>query len=65
MAMRTMNASKKTAIARPKPIILTIDSDEPMKPAKTAIMMTAAAVTTRAPCRKPVTTAWPAFSPWT
>ena len=41
--MRTTNASKKTAMARPKPIILTIGSEEPMKPAKTLIMMTAAA----------------------
>ena len=48
IAMRTTNASKNTAIASPKPIILIICSLEPMKPAKTAIMMTAAAITTRA-----------------
>ena len=48
---------RSTAMARPKPIILIICSLEPMKPEKTAIMMTAAAVTTRAPCLKPVTIA--------
>jgi len=63
--MRTMNASKKTAMASEKPIILIICSLEPMKPENTAIMITAAAVTTRAPCLKPVTMAWPGFSPWT
>lgn len=63
--MRTMNASKKTAMARPKPIILIIASLELMKPPKTAIMMIAAAATTLALCRKPVTMAWLGLSPWT
>ena len=65
MVTRTMKVSKKTAMASPKPIILTMASLEPMKPAKTLIMMMAAAVTTRAPCRKPVTTASRGLSPWT
>lgn len=64
MVTRTMKVSKKTAMASPKPIILTMASLEPMKPTKTLIMMMAA-VTTRAPCRKPVTTASRGLSPWT
>ncbi|CAM5523627.1 hypothetical protein SCHAM137S_01877 [Streptomyces chartreusis] len=36
-----------------------------MNPANTAIMIRAAATTTRALCRKPDVTAWEADSPWT
>jgi hypothetical protein len=42
-----------------------MESLSPMKPAKTAIMIRAAATTTRALCLKPLVTAWAGESPWT
>ena len=42
-----------------------MDSPAPMKPEKTAIMISAAATTTRALYRNPVTTACAGPSPWT
>ena len=55
--IRTTNASISTPIARPKPIVLMIGSSTSMKPPKTAAMISAAAVTTRAPCPTPSTVA--------
>ena len=46
-------------------MVLMIGSLPRAKPAKTPIMMTAAAVTTRALCWNPMTTAWRAGVPWT
>ncbi len=65
MVMRTTKASKRMATARPKPIILTRSFSSMMKPEKTLIMMIAAAVTTRPPYRKPVTTDSRGSTPWT
>lgn len=45
---RTMVASTKIAVARPRPIILTIGSSPSTKPRNTAIMIRAAEVMTRA-----------------
>lgn len=65
MAIRTTKASSSTAVASPNPIILIMDSLSPMNPANTAIMISAAATTTRALCRNPDVTAWSGVSPWT
>jgi len=62
-ARRTTKASNRTATARPNPIILTMDSSAVMNPAKTAIMMSAAATTIRALYRKPVVIAGPGACP--
>ncbi len=63
--MRTTKASKRTAIARPKPIILIMASFSRTKPEKTLIMMIAAAATTRPPWVKPVVTESAADCPCT
>lgn len=65
MVIRTTKASKRTAAARPRPIDLVIDSSLKTNPENTAITMTAAAVTTRAPCRNPATTASSGAAPCT
>jgi hypothetical protein len=62
--MRTTNASHTMATARPSPIILTRGWLLVAKPPKTEVMISAAATTTRALCRNPVTTAARASSPW-
>src|SRR5262249_41469745 len=54
IVIRTTKASKRMPTARAKPIDLMIGSSGMMKPAKTEIMIRPAAVTTRAPWRKPV-----------
>ena len=64
MVMRTMKASNSTAVARANPMTLMSCWSINMKAANTLIMINAAAVTTRAPCLKPYTTAGPAFMPW-
>src|SRR6185437_14489527 len=53
IVIRTTKASKRMPTARAKPIDLMIGSSGTMNPAKTLIMISAAAVTTRAPWRKP------------
>ncbi len=63
--MRTTKASNSTATARAKPITLMNCSSMVMNAANTLIMMSAAAVTTRAPCLKPLDTAFWAVLPWT
>ena len=63
MVMRTMNASRSTARARAKPITLMNGSSMSMNAANTEIMINAAAVTTRAPCLKPLDVALPAVFP--
>jgi hypothetical protein len=55
--MRTTNASMNTPMASPNPIDLMTGSGLKAKPANTHVMITAAAVTTRAPCPTPETTA--------
>ena len=62
--IRTSTASTSTPTARPNPIGRTIARWENAKPRKTEVMMTAAAVTTLAPCTKPERTAVRASSPW-
>lgn len=65
MVIRTTKASRRTAAARPRPMDLMIAVSLKMNPENTAIMMAAAAVTTRAPCRNPATTASFGSAPWT
>ena len=60
-----MKASKTMAAARAKPIDFTTASSWSMKAAKTAIMIVAAAVTTRAELRNPSTTASEVLMPCT
>lgn len=55
--MRTTKASMATPTANANPSDLMIGSGASRKPAKTDIMISAAAVTTRDPCRMPATTA--------
>ena len=64
-AIRITNASRKTAIARAKPIDLMIGSSIRMNAPNTEIMMTAAAATTRALLRNPSTTASRVVAPCT
>ena len=54
--MRTRNASNRTAAPSAKPKTFTNANGWPMNATNTAIMMIAAAVTTRAPSEKPSTT---------
>ena len=54
--MRTTVASSRTAIENPRPNILIVGSSPRMKLAKTLIMMSAAAVMTRAELVSPVST---------
>ena len=63
-SIRTTKASSSTPKASPNPIGLMVASWEKMKPAKTAIMMIAAAVTTARPARTPCCTATRAGAPW-
>ena len=63
--MRTTTASNRMATPRPKPTDLMIASGPSMKPKNTLIMISAAAVTTRAPWPKPLTTASRAEAPCT
>ena len=63
MVSRTTNASSRTAAARPKPISLTRMSVLVMNPAKTEIMISAAATTTRALPENPEITAGRGRSP--
>lgn len=65
ISIRTRKASARTPTARPKPIILIVTSSPRAKPAKTPNMITAAAVTTRALCENPSTTACRASVPCT
>ena len=65
ITMRTMKASKNTAAASAKPIDLMNEFGSAMKAPNTEIMMTAAALTTRAPWLKPMVTASFALAPWT
>ncbi len=44
-------------MARPKPIVLIMDSSAVTKPANTDVMISAAATTTRELCRNPLTIA--------
>ena len=50
---RTTNASIRTPKESPKPMSLTVDASEKMKPAKTEIMIAAAAATTARPACSP------------
>ena len=63
--MRTTNASMATPMARAKPIDLMIGSSTSMKPAKTEVMISAAAVTTRAPWPMPLMVASVGVAPCT
>ena len=65
IVIRTRKASASTPTASAKPMVLMIGSSPMAKPPKTPTMMMAAAVTTRALCWKPITTAWRAGEPWT
>ena len=59
---RRRRSGRRTA--RAKPMLLMVGSPPRMKLPKTEIMIRAAAVTTRAPCRKPPSTASVGLSPW-
>ena len=65
IVMRTTNASIATPIASAKPIDLMTGSSSSTKPANTDVMMSAAAVTTRAPWPMPLITACAGVSPCT
>lgn len=62
--MRTTKASKTMAAARAKPMVLMKGMSCRAKAAKTLVMISAAAVTTRAPCLNPLAVALPAVLPW-
>ncbi|OUE29464.1 hypothetical protein BFL35_14750 [Clavibacter michiganensis] len=64
-SMRTTNASRSTPNARPKPIDRMMVDSEKTKPPNTDTMISAAAVTTARPARKPCTTASRASAPCT
>ena len=62
--IRTRKASMPTPMARPKAMGLMVPDPSGMKKANTEIMMTAAATTTFAECRKPISVGLVWF-PWT
>ncbi len=65
IVIRTRKASARTPTASAKPSVLMMNWSPVMKPAKTPVMMIAAAVTTRALCVNPWRTASCAELPWT
>ena len=62
--IRTRKASMRMPAAKARPIDLMIGSCGRMNPENTEIMMSPAAVTTRALCRKPSRTASRGVAPW-